>query len=61
MTDETADVRLRVRESPLLQAAAACGQILLAHAYQEALARQGIGVAHEANRDLAALPPEPLE
>ena len=28
-----------------MQAAAACGQIRLAHAYQSALARQGIGVA----------------
>jgi glutamate 5-kinase len=34
--------QLRLEEK---QAAAACGQILLAHAYQEALARQGIGVA----------------
>ncbi len=34
--------RLRLEEK---QAAAACGQIRLAHAYQEALARHGLGVA----------------
>ena len=44
-----------------MQAAAACGQIRLAHAYQSALARHGIGVAqilltHEDTAGAPALP-----